>query len=81
MIHPDIRNSLLFSIPIKNHKNFYHKDNVIYLVYPSNNLFELFVAWLTQKPSIKDIRLNKLSSRIWRYIDGKNNVHKIGQLL
>lgn len=73
--------NFMLYIPVKNHNNWLQKDNVIYLVFKHDRPIERFAAWLTRKPTIRDIKLDKLGTRVWQLLDGKNNVYKIGQLL
>lgn len=80
IINKNNENFLLY-IPVKSHSNWIQKDNVIYLVFKHDTLIERFVAWLTKKPTVKDIRLDSLCTRVWQLIDGNNSVFKIGQIL
>jgi len=73
--------NFLLYIPIKNHKNWLHKDNVVYLVFKHDRLIERLAAWLTRKPTIRDIRLDGLGTRVWQLIDGNHTVYRIGQIL
>ncbi|OGO78275.1 MAG: pyrroloquinoline quinone biosynthesis protein [Clostridiales bacterium GWB2_37_7] len=74
-------NNFMLYIPMKNRSNWMQKDNVIYPIFKHDNLIDRFVAWLTRKPTIRDIRLDKLCTRVWQLIDGSNNVYRIGQIL
>lgn len=75
------KDNFLLYIPVKNHNNWSQKDNVIYLVFKHDKLIERFAAWLTNKPTIRDIKLDNLGTKVWQLIDGKNDIFKIGQLL
>jgi hypothetical protein len=73
--------NFMLYIPVKSHRNWMNKDNVTYLVFKHTNLIERFTAWLTRKPTIRDIRLDNQCARVWQLIDGSNNVYRIGQIL
>lgn len=73
--------NFLLYIPVKNHNNWMQKDNIIYLVFRHDRPIERFAAWLTRKPTIRDIKLDKLGTRVWQLMDGNTTVFKIGQLL
>jgi hypothetical protein len=75
------QDNFLLYIPIKNHNNWMQKENVVYLVFKHDRLIERFAAWLTKKPTVRDIRLDKLGTRVWQLIDGTRSVYAIGQML
>jgi hypothetical protein len=73
--------NFMLYIPVKNRNNWLQRDNVIYISFKYDRPVEKLVAWLTGKHTIRDIKLDKLGTSVWRLLDGKNNVHKIGQIL
>lgn len=75
------KDNFMLYIPVKNHNNWMQKDNVIYLVFKHDKLIERIAAWLTRRPTTRDIRLDKLCTRVWQLIDDRNNVYGIGQIL
>ncbi|MDF2841244.1 MAG: SynChlorMet cassette protein ScmD [Clostridia bacterium] len=82
MIHnKQNEDNFMLYIPVKSHSNYIQKDNVVYLAFRHVSLIERFAAWLTRKPTIRDIRLDSLCIRVWQLIDGNNSVYRIGQIL
>lgn len=76
-----VEDHFMLYIPVKNPNNWTHKDNVVYLVFKHDKPIERLVAWLTGKPTARDLRFDKLAIKAWQLIDGSNNVFKIGQVL
>ena len=75
------KDNFMLYIPVKSHSNWTQKDNVIYLVFKHDKLIERFAAWLTKRPTTRDIKLDSLCTRVWQLIDNNNTVYRIGQIL
>ena len=68
-------------IPFKNHKDWIEKENIVYLIFHHDRRIEKFVSWLTNKPKVTDIELDKLGTNVWKLINGERTVYDIGQCL
>jgi len=84
MIKPKERknsDNFLLYVPIIKHTVWIEKDNEIFLIFHHNKPIERLAAWLVRKPSMTDMKLDKLGSRVWKLIDGKKTVYDISQSL
>lgn len=73
--------NFLLYVPIKIHDNWIEDQNIIHLIFEHNKPIERFAAWLVKKPTITEIKLDELGSKVWLLMDGCRSVYDIGQIL
>lgn len=73
-------NFLLF-IPHLRHLDWIEKDGLVLLIFHHNHPIQKAANWLVKKSRTSDIKLDDLSSTVWKAIDGKRNITQIGELV
>lgn len=81
MIKIKKKDNFMLYIPLKNHKDWVEKGDIVYLIFNHNKKIEKFMNWLTKKPKVTDIELDEMGTRVWNLINGERSVYRIGQSL
>lgn len=71
----------LDKIPVRNEKYHWTKDDegMVTLEVPNKGVFHFLAQKLLKKPPITYVHLDKLGSFIWPLLDGKMNIHGLGE--
>ena len=75
------KDNFLLYIPVIKHNDWEIRNGFVYLVFYHNKFAEKVLQWLAKKPSVSDVKLDRLGTSVWQNIDGENNVYEIGKLL
>ncbi|KLU61294.1 coenzyme PQQ synthesis protein D (PqqD) [Peptococcaceae bacterium CEB3] len=73
------KDNYLLYIPVKKHRHWELRNDVVFLVFEHDKPAERFVHWLVKKPTVSDLELDRVGSKVWQNIDGQNTVYQIGQ--
>lgn len=71
--------NFLLYVPRLKHETFEVKKGIVKLIIHHDRLIERAARWLVKKPTVSDIELDQVGSKVWVMIDGKNSVYDIGQ--
>jgi hypothetical protein len=71
--------NFLLYIPKRKHETFEVKKEVVKLIIHHDKPVERAVRWLVKKPTVSDVELDKVGSKVWILIDGKSSIYDIGQ--
>jgi len=73
--------NFLLYIPKKKHNTWEVKNGKVLLIFHHRKKAERFLRWLVNKPTISDVELDEMGSKVWLSIDGNNSVYDIGVIL
>jgi len=73
--------NFLLYVPKKKHNTWETKKGKVVLIFHHTKRVEKFARWLVNKPTVSDVELDNLGSKVWMSIDGKNTVYDIGVIL
>ena len=75
------QDNFLLYVPHKKHNEWTEKKGHVYLIFHHNHPVQKVANWLVKKSNTSDIKLDELSSVVWKSIDGKRNVYEIGEVV
>ncbi|SHI04058.1 hypothetical protein SAMN02745196_02478 [Clostridium collagenovorans DSM 3089] len=75
------QDNFLLYVPYRKHDEWEVKKGFVYLIFHHDKAVERFMRWLIKKPSVSDMKFDRLGSCVWTNMDGKNTVYEIGQIL
>ncbi|MCM0650286.1 PqqD family protein [Clostridium swellfunianum] len=73
--------NFLLYIPRKKHDNWEVRKGKVYLIFHHDRTVERFARWLVKKPTVSDVELDEIGSKVWQCIDGQKTVYDIGEEL
>ncbi|SHK35821.1 Coenzyme PQQ synthesis protein D (PqqD) [Hathewaya proteolytica DSM 3090] len=81
MKNKKIEDNFLKYVPKIKYKNWENHNGIVTLYFFRDSMVEKIVCFLFKKPKITDIKLDKLSSKVWLMINGKDDVWSISEKL
>ncbi|MEG2353530.1 MAG: PqqD family protein [Clostridium sp.] len=77
----DEKDNFLLYVPYRKHQNWEVKKGFVHLVFIHDKFAEKFLRWMSKKPTVSDMKFDRMGSCVWQSMDGINNVYEIGQKL
>ncbi|MFX0549958.1 PqqD family protein [Hathewaya histolytica] len=71
--------NFLLYVPHIKHKEWELRKGNIVLFFRHDKFIEKVISWLFNKPTVTDIKLDKISSQVWLLIDDNKNILEIAQ--
>jgi len=73
--------NFMLYIPKKKVDTWEMKKGKVVLIFHHNKKAEKFARWLVNKPTVSDVELDNIGSKVWLSIDGNKTVYDIGVIL